>query len=336
MAIDVYKEWLGIPEGPRPPDHYQLLRLVQFEDDAEKVRKNYKKLNQHVRKYATGQFSNESQALLNELAKAMLCLTDEEQKQEYDQSLGREIDDRDKTTGRRPLTSYLVDQGILSSDQVKEVKTHSDKTGLSIRDALVQMKLVEPDVAARALAQELGRPFVDLSDMLPDDSILDQVPRAVVRRHTCLPLFIDNNGVVVACQEEPDSELEDEIRLRFSLPIRPVIATPLAINQGIAKYYAAGLRKEVAEPAKGSKTAKSSASVQATKGPLTAEEKTQRRQMGILFMLWSVIGFSLLDSFVLYDVIYKKIGLPGMIPFSGILLGGPLAFLFYLTHVKGK
>ena len=32
MALDVYKDWLGIPEGPRPPDHYQLLRLVQFED----------------------------------------------------------------------------------------------------------------------------------------------------------------------------------------------------------------------------------------------------------------------------------------------------------------
>ena len=33
VALDVYKEWLGIPEGPRPPDHYALLRLVQFEDD---------------------------------------------------------------------------------------------------------------------------------------------------------------------------------------------------------------------------------------------------------------------------------------------------------------
>src|SRR5690606_9492350 len=76
--IDVYKDWLGIPEGPRPPDHYQLLRLVRFEDDAEKIRAHYKKLNAHVRKYATGTYSVESQDLLNELAKAMLCLTDEE------------------------------------------------------------------------------------------------------------------------------------------------------------------------------------------------------------------------------------------------------------------
>ena len=334
MAIDVYKEWLGIPEAPRPPDHYQLLRLVQFEDDAEKVRKNYKKLNAHVRKYATGQYSNESQALLNELAKAMLCLTDEESKQEYDQSLGRVIDDRDATTGRRPLTSYLVDDGVLSNDQVKEVKSHSERTGLSIRDTLVQLKLCEPDVAARAYAKEVGRPYVDLSDMLPDDSILDQVPRNVVRRHVCLPLFIDHGGVLVACAEEPDQELDDEIRLRFHLPIRPVIATPLSINQAIAKYYAAGLRKEAAEPAKGAKSSGKSTSKPAVE--LTEDEKHQRKQMGILAMCWSVIGFVLLDTFVLYDLIYKKIRLPEMIPFSGILIGAPIAYFIYNTYVKQK
>ena len=335
MAIDVYKEWLGIPEGQRPPDHYQLLRLVQFEDDPDKVRKNYKKLNGHVRKYATGQYSNESQTLLNELAKAMLCLTDSELKLEYDKSQGREIDDRDATTGRRPLTAYLQDQGALSSDQVKEVKSHAERTGLSVRDTLVQLKLVEPDVAARALAQEIGRPYVDLADMLPDDSILDLVPRALVRRHTCLPLFIDNGGVLVACSEEPDAELEDEIRLRFNLPIRPVMATPLAINQAIAKYYASGLRKEVAEPVKGSKSS-SSSSASKPKAALTDEEKAQKKQLGLLASCWSVIGFCLLDTFVLYDFIYKKIGLPEMVPFSGILIGAPLAYLIYITQVKGK
>ena len=75
MALDVYKDWLGIPEGPRPPDHYSLLRLVQFEDAADKVRANYTKLNAHVRKYASGKYSAQSQELLNELARAMLCLT---------------------------------------------------------------------------------------------------------------------------------------------------------------------------------------------------------------------------------------------------------------------
>ena len=90
--LDVYKDWLGIPEGPRPPDHYTLLRLVMFEDSLDKIRNNYKKLNAHVRKYASGKHSIRSQELLNELAKAMLCLEDVERKREYDEGLGRIYD----------------------------------------------------------------------------------------------------------------------------------------------------------------------------------------------------------------------------------------------------
>ena len=38
-----------------------------------------------------------------------------------------------------------------------------------MRDAFVQLKIVEPDIAAQALAGELGLPYVDLADMLPED-----------------------------------------------------------------------------------------------------------------------------------------------------------------------
>ncbi len=48
MELDVYKEWLGIPDGPRPPDQYELLRLVRFEDSIDKVRKKLQEA-QHSR-----------------------------------------------------------------------------------------------------------------------------------------------------------------------------------------------------------------------------------------------------------------------------------------------
>ena len=341
MAIDVYKEWLGIPEGPRPPDHYQLLRLVQFEDNVDKVRKNYKKLNGHVRKYATGQYSNESQTLLNELAKAMLCLTDEELKQDYDRSLGRVIDDRDES-GRRPMTSYLMDEGVISSDQAKEAKAHADRTGLSVRDAIVQLKMADHETAARAFANELGRPYVDLADLVPDNDAMDGVPKNVVRRHNCLPLMIDENAVVVACADEPDSELEDEIRLRFGKPIRPVIASGKSINQAIATNYAPGMRKEIAEPAKsmGKGTGKKSGSeMKAASAALTEEEKAQRKQLGMIFMCWSIVIPALLGTFILWDRVYRYF-LPRFMEWfpylSTIAIGIPLAFLFYNTHVNQK
>lgn len=305
MAIDVYKEWLGIPEQFRPPTHYQLLRLVDFEDDVEKIQAYYKKLNAHVRKYATGQYSLESQDLLNELAKAMLCLTDTVRKREYDVSLGREFDDSDLEDAVT-VGEILVRDGKLTRDQLQEVDEFADRRGLSIRDAAVQMKLIDAETGARALAEELGRPFLDLAEVLPDDEILDQVPRNVVKRHAIIPLFLDDDILLVACRDEPEPELEDEIRLRFGVPMRPVISTPLAVNQAIAKYYAPGVRDEAAAAEAGKRagkkgSAKSSAPKEKPKrkSEMSEGEKKEQKQIGIIILCWSFFAGYLIDNFLI-------------------------------------
>ncbi len=300
MRIDVYKEWLGIPEGPRPPDHYQLLRLVRFEDDAERIRNHYTKLTAHVRRYATGEYMVESQELLNELARAMLCLTDPERKREYDRSLGREIEEELLPTGRKPMGRILVEQGVITDEQLREADEFADRRGLSIRDALVQMKLVTPEVAAQALAEELGRSYIDLAEIVPDDSVLDRVPRNLVKRNSILPLFVDDDTLLVACIDEIPPELEEELRLRFEVPVRAVIATPLAINQGIAKYYAAGMRDAAAaESSAPTKTSAKKAKLARSRSRSKQSLSIDRRQMGLLIICWTTILAVLFDQFVL-------------------------------------
>jgi hypothetical protein len=303
-TLDVYKDWLGIPDGPRPPNHYELLRLVKFQDDADKIRANYKKLNAHVRKYASGQFSVRSQELLNELAKAMLYLTDPQAKREYDESLGRVFREEGGPSGPRNLARILEERGVVTREQMKEAETFAEARGLTLRDAVVQMKLADATTAAQALSEELGRSFLDLADVAPDDGVLDKVPRSTVKRHSVLPLFIDDDTLLIACVNELDQELEDELRMRFDLPVRPVIATPLAINQGIAKYYAAGLRDEsAADEAFKGKSQK--LSTKKRKQPrkrfnkLTPEEQHERRQFGYIIMCWGAVGSVLLDQFAL-------------------------------------
>ena len=321
MALDVYKDWLGIPDGPRPPGHYELLRLVEFEADDEKVRAHYRKLNAHVRKYASGQYSVQSQELLNELAKAMLCLTDPVRKREYDESLGRVFEEDKDAFGRKPLESVLVQLGHITREQSKEALKFAEGRGLSLRDAVVQMKLIDPPTAAEALARHLALPFVDLNDLLPDETVLDRVPRNVVKQFSILPLFVDEGMVLVACADEPGHEIEEELRLRFGMPMRAVIATPLSINQGIAKYYASGMRDEsVAEAAlaaqaaagKGkTKDAKGAgaksksampAKIRAPKVPfaqLSPDEQQQKKMIGYILMCWGTLAGVALDVFVL-------------------------------------
>ena len=302
MGINVYQEWLGIPSDVESPNHYELLRLVQFEDDAEKIRKHYKRLNGHVRKYATGQYSVESQELLNELAKAMLCLTDSERKREYDEGLGREFHGEEEDSGPKSLPQVLIDRDIITRSQVSEIEDFANARGLSVRDAVVQMKLTDAETAAEALAIELKLPYVDLMEMTPDDSVLDGLPRSVVKRHQALPLFEDDDTLLVACVDQPETELEDEIRLRFNIPMRGVIATPKSINQGIAKYYAPGMRDESNVPAKSKKKkgkASSGSKPEKVMSQLSDEEKRDRKLIGYMMILWSVVGSALIDSFLL-------------------------------------
>lgn len=294
--MDLYEKWLGIPEGQRPPDHYELLRCKRFEDDIDKIRAHYKKLNTHVRKYATGAFSIQSQEMLNELAKAMLCLTDSGRKREYDEGLGREFPPNYDAFGRLPLLDVLVNRNTISRSQKKEIEEFADKRGLTHRDAAVQMKVADPQQAAQALAQQLGYSYLDLEDMLPEDSILDRVPRSLVKKYSFLPLFIDDDRLLVATVDELDHELEDELRLRYEVPIRPVIAAPRAIEQALTKYYAPGARDEsvaaaAMKPKGKGKAASTNKAAMATKSePVDPEtEAAERQQRGILIMCASVV-----------------------------------------------
>ena len=303
MPLDVYKDWLGISEEiPRPPDQYSLLRLVMFEDDVEKIRGHYKKLNGHVRKYATGTYQVQSQELLNDLAKAMLCLTDPERKRDYDESLGREYEEAEDQV-RPTIAQTLVRSGGLSRDQVEEAEDFADRRGLPLRDAVVQMKLVDAEVAAEALAKELGLPYVDLEQLTPDDSILAKIPRGVARRNTILPLFVDDDMLLVACVDEPTHDLEDELRLRTGVPMRRLIASPLSINQGIAKFYA-GLEADdesIADAGAAAKKKKEKAKaevvVAGSSEAKAAEYKL--RQIGMILLCWSVVVPVVIDLMVL-------------------------------------
>lgn len=336
--MDVYKEWLGIPEGPRPPDHYELLRIVRFEDDSEKIRGHYKKLNAHVRKYATGQYSVQSQDLLNEMAKAMLCLTDTTRKREYDETLGREFEAEVDEFGRQPLLDVLVRNGDISRDQQSEAEDFASKRGLSHRDAVVQMKLVNSTKAAQTLAVQLGYSYVDLDDMYPEDDALDLVPRTMVKRNSFIPLFVDDGQLLVACIDQLDHEVEEELRLRAGVPIRPVIVTPRAVNQAIAQYYAPGMRDEAkisssnmdavpsGKPAKKSSTKSGSQGSAGAFDSLSPEEKKERKQYGILFICWSAIipMLPVILKMMVPSIALKLASYPNMLSFvlAGICLAG--------------
>jgi hypothetical protein len=89
--FDPYYRWLGIRDKQRPPNHYRLLGLDLFEDNPEVISEAADRQMGHVRTHQTGQYSDISQELLNELAKAKVCLLNRNRKEAYDAHLRKTV-----------------------------------------------------------------------------------------------------------------------------------------------------------------------------------------------------------------------------------------------------
>jgi hypothetical protein len=288
-TLDVYRDWLKIAETARPLNHYQLLRLKKFEDDTAKVREHYRAMNAHVRKFAAGEFAKQSQDLLNELAKAMLCLTDTQRKGDYDASLGR----KDAKAGKaRTFEQILLAGKVIDQAALDKARNFAKAINVEVRDALVQQKLAKAESVLPAYAESIGLPYLDLADIPLNPGLIAHVPPMLARQHSFVPVMVDGKEVLVASPNLLDPNVEEELRLRFGMSVRSVLCTPANITEAISKYVprdgsapepaplaaaapVAAAAQPAAQPAAAAKPPKPT-------GPLTPEEQKQRRDLAIV------------------------------------------------------
>lgn len=232
--VDVYRDWLGIAETNRPLTYYQLLKIPPFEDDPAVIRKAYRDLNAIARRYATGDYMLESQELLNELAKGMLCLTDTVRKLEYDTSLGR------KVAAKRTRLSFediLIRNETVSKEKLKAIKNYADAVGIDLHEAALQQKAASPEMIMLAYAESVGLPFVDLNDIGVDEEFAPQIDPNLARLHSFVPLMADHGTLILASPNLFDLDVAEKLRFEFDMPVRLSLCTTAQINEAIRKYY---------------------------------------------------------------------------------------------------
>jgi hypothetical protein len=271
--LDVYRDWLGITEAQRPLNYYQLLRLKMFADDTAQVRDRYQKMNAHVCKFSTGEHAQQAQQLLQELAKAMLCLTDAQGKREYDASLGRT---ESRSGQRRTAEEILLANKAISEAQLAKARSFAAAVGLETRDALVQQKAVAPDAMMLAYAESVGLPYLELADVPVDETLIAQVPPLLARQHSCIPVMVDRGQLLVASTSPLVPDVEEELRLRFGMPVRTALCTAAGINAMLAKYFPHDAGGPVVVPAqKGGQAAVAPQPVKIL-APLSPDELSKR------------------------------------------------------------
>jgi len=85
--FDPYYRWLAIAPEEQPPSLYRLLGVRTFEDNPDVIDTAADQRMTHLRTFQSGEHSEESQKLLNEISAARIALSDPAKKADYDAKL---------------------------------------------------------------------------------------------------------------------------------------------------------------------------------------------------------------------------------------------------------
>lgn len=110
--FDAYHTWLGIPPEDQPPNHYRLLGIKPFEDDAAVIEHAADQRMAYLRTFQTSRHSEASQEMLNQVSAAKLCLLNPPAKARYDEQLRRLLPAAPRPASGPPPPRQPVDENL--------------------------------------------------------------------------------------------------------------------------------------------------------------------------------------------------------------------------------
>jgi type IV pilus assembly protein PilB len=137
------------------------------------------------------------------------------------------------------LTDILLNDGLVSETQLTAAYDEHQRDGRSLGRVLVDQGVLSESQLVAALAQQVGLPFVDLSEYSVDGSAIGRVPGGVCRRHVALPIAYEDGRLLVAMADPGNVFALDDFRSITGMDVRPVVATKGDVLSAIDRFYRA-------------------------------------------------------------------------------------------------
>jgi general secretion pathway protein E/type IV pilus assembly protein PilB len=118
----------------------------------------------------------------------------------------------------------LVKKGLLNQRQL-EMSRHAQSEGSRLDQAAVELGFLSEEQALRALGEEVGLDFIDLSEADIDLSLLKTFPAKFIYREGLFPIRQKNGSITVATSDPFNLYPLDELSLTTGKTVLPVLAS---------------------------------------------------------------------------------------------------------------
>ncbi len=138
------------------------------------------------------------------------------------------------------LGELLVQQGVVTPDQLQQAEHHLQERGGNLAGALLELRLATEGDLVRAFATSLGIGYAEVDGASVDPHCVGLLPAATARELTALPVrFGDGNDVVVAIADPNAREaIAQRLQTEIGLPVSFALAPRRALLQAIEVHAA--------------------------------------------------------------------------------------------------
>src|SRR5215204_2670421 len=138
---------------------------------------------------------------------------------------------------RKKLGECLIQAGLITEDDLQMALTEHKRTGERLGAVLVRLNLATERQIAKALAYQLGFPYLNLSENPPDPTVVTLIQKDVALKRSCVAIRLDKNLLTVAMADPLLFSLVQDLEFQTGYRIKQVVATRADILESIAAGY---------------------------------------------------------------------------------------------------
>ncbi len=160
-------------------------------------------------------------------------------------------------TSRRSLGEVLVEQGLITQEQLAECLAVQRSTRQSLVNVLLEKGFIDEEQLVVTFVEQLDIPHIRVGRCNITKEVLQMVPENLARQHQMLPVSVQSvtndgvsSGVLTLAMADPQNlRAFDDLRLLKGLTnyeIKPVVAFASELRQAIDRAYRAEIPEEEA------------------------------------------------------------------------------------------
>jgi type IV pilus assembly protein PilB len=135
------------------------------------------------------------------------------------------------------ISDILIRNGAINAEDMQAAEDEAGKENTRLEKYLIEKKLVKREDMTLALSEYLKIPAISLSHYVPNQQVLDLIPKDVMTKRFVIPVSRVGGMLTVAVGDPFDLMALEEIQTITGLSITPVVSSEGEIQETIGKIF---------------------------------------------------------------------------------------------------